>query len=180
MKPRPKAEPIKVDDGFLAIAVDNSSMHYYASVAQLCADRSNWPDDSAVPYLVGDCFDCEGHRLAFGVDGNGVISSVWRTTGRPDPTLGARIDGVISRSAAGFRNSPRVRTLAKAGGEEQDVTVAEAMERLAELKNLMNGSNGEIFKALRTSPFGHAPAEDEQEPHDKDWAHNCLAHGRCF
>jgi hypothetical protein len=183
MNSDPHGDPVEVPDGFLAIAVDNSSIHHYADIDQLradTADRSdeNPPDENAPDgsrSRTVDCFDGAGHRLSF--DDTGVGGSVLRTAELADEKkLLERIADAIGQASERFEASPLVRAVSRTPGHEREAKVAEGRAMLAHLADLARGRYADCYKALEDSPFGHVPPD----PDDGDWWHNCWAHHRCI
>lgn len=153
-----ESHPAAATDGFLAIAVDNTSMHYYDGVAALIDDVATDPKADVTPM---ECFDNEGFRLAFELDAVREPAATVRTDAAADvAALQNRIAQVIQHSR-GELDKVRIQ-----------VSAAEA--RLDELAAMDYAAT---FEALQHQPDAHGPVED---PDDREWIHNCLRHGKCL
>ncbi|GAA1639041.1 hypothetical protein GCM10009733_040280 [Nonomuraea maheshkhaliensis] len=144
--------------GFLAISIDDSSIHHYRDVGELLRDPHG--GDTAI-----ECFDRDGFRLVFELNGRGQPVAARRTAEAPDhQELARRIGSVIGKSRARLR-----------AADHDDLP-----DVLQELGTLASAPYAESFEALRRPPYGHPPLEDPHDPNDGDWFHNCFTHGKCF
>lgn len=168
MNPEPVENTTTADSGFLAIARDDSSLHPYQDLDEMLRGRNG--DDKSPLLLdphgvddVVDCFDSEGFRLAFELNGQGrPVSPPLRTAEEPDvQVLTQRIATVVGQGRARLE-----------GVQNDDLPDA-----LRILDQLAGRTYAELFTMLREVPFGHRLPDD---PDSRDWVHNCFTHGRCF
>lgn len=167
MNPEPVENPTMAAGGFLAIARDDSSLHPYQDIDEMLIGR-NGADESTLlldPHgedVAVDCFDREGFRLMFEVNGQGRPMSALRTAEEPaEQALTQRIASVIGQGRARLQ-----------GVQNDDLPNV-----LLILDQFAGQTYAEIFDVLLSVPFGHRLPDD---PNDRDWVHNCFTHSRCF
>ncbi|WP_327085612.1 hypothetical protein OIE66_25055 [Nonomuraea sp. NBC_01738] len=156
MIPEPVANPTMAAGGFLAITIDDSSMHHYRDISEMLRDPHG-EEGIAV-----ECFDSDGFRLVFELNGKGQPIVARRTAEEPDQdALTRRIGSVIGNGRARLE-----------AAANDDLSSA-----LHELDIFVNRTYPESFEALRWPPYGHPLPDD---PDTGDWIHNCFTHGKCF
>jgi hypothetical protein len=155
MNPEPGATTTVAAGGFLVFPTDNAWLHHYPDLGEMLLH----PHGGEVAV---ECFDSEGFRVVFELNGQGRPVSARRTAELPDEQeLTQRIDTVIGQGRA------RLQGVANDG----------LPDVLLLLDMLAGRTYAELFEVLRRVPFGHGLPD---EPNDRDWVHNCFTHGDCI